>query len=171
MSYVAFQYAEALFSLALEERQLPGVKDAYDGFLAVKDQEFTHFLNHPKVTRNEKKDVLKNVVNNTVFLHFLYVLIDNHRIDLIDDCHHEFVTILNNQNKEMDVTVFSKAKLTKEELQQLQTNIGKKHNRTDRLSNVVEPTILGGIRIEYEGHVLDQTINNYLHDLKNDLTR
>lgn len=171
MSYVAFQYAEALFALAVEEGEVTTVTDTYQAFLDAKDHDVTTFLNHPKVHKQDKKDVLKKAVKNTVFLHFLYVLIDNQRIDLIDDCFDEYVKIVNNQDKVMDVTVYSQNPLTKEELVSLQQSIGKKHSRKVRLENVIDGSILGGIRIEYEGHILDQTINNYLHSLRNDLTR
>lgn len=171
MSYVAFQYAEALFALAHEEHQLDTVQQTYQQFLDGMDQDIIKFLNHPKITRQEKKDVLSNAVDHTIFRHFLFVLIDNGRIDLLDDCHHELMAIIDAQNKQMEVVVYSPKKMTKAELDQLQTNIGQKHNRKVRISNVIDTSILGGIRIEYEGHVLDQTINHYLHALKSDLSK
>jgi len=171
MSYVAFQYAEALFSLAVEENQLNDVLASFKQFLKLQDEEVTTFLTHPKVTKDEKKEVLKTVVKNTVFLHFLYVVIDNSRIDLIADCYKEFSTILDNQHKLMDVFVYSHKALTKEELEDLKLSIGKKHNRTVTIENVVDPHIVGGIRIEFDGYIFDQTINHYLHELKNNLTK
>ena len=71
----------------------------------------------------------------------------------------------------MHVVVYSGTKLSESELQQLQDNLSKKHNRNVTLDNVVDASILGGIKIEYEGNVLDQTINHYLHSLKSSLTR
>jgi F-type H+-transporting ATPase subunit delta len=171
MSYVAFQYAEALFSLSREEHQLTEVEQAYRQFLDGLDKDIMKFLNHPKITRQSKKDVLAEAVNQTVFKHFLYVLLDNARIDLLEDCYEEFTTIINDQNKSMKVVVYSQQEMTTTELDKLQHNIGKKHNRKVSISNVVDRSILGGIRIEYEGHVLDQTINHYLHALKSDLSK
>ncbi|QMS85425.1 ATP synthase F1 subunit delta [Candidatus Xianfuyuplasma coldseepsis] len=171
MSYVAFQYAEALFSLALESKQLDSLQEVYDGFLEAQDSDIHIFLNHPKIKKSEKKEVLKNAIEHPLFIHFLYVLIDNNRVDLLDDVYRELQTIINNQHKVMYATVYSRVALTKTELENLQTSIGKKHQRTVTLENVVDPSIIGGVRIEYEGHVLDQTINNYLHSLQNDLSK
>lgn len=171
MSYVAFQYAEALFSFALESQQISEVKTAYNEFLNLKDSTVTKFLNHPKVTKDEKKEVLKTVVTNTAFLHFLFVLLDNSRMELIEDCFLEFSTIIQNQQKVLDVQVYSQKALTGEELNDLKINIGKKHNRTVTIENIVDSTIVGGLRIEYDGYVLDQTINRYLYDLKHNLTK
>jgi len=171
MSYVAFQYAEALFTLAVEEQQLDAVAIAFDQFIKLKDEEVTHFLDHPKVTKDQKKDVLKTVVSNSVFLHFLYVIVDNSRMELIVDCAKEFNTIVQNQHKLMDVQVYSQKPLTAEELHDLKVSIGTKHNRTVTIENVVDPKIVGGIRIEFDGYVFDQTINHYLHELKHNLTK
>lgn len=171
MSYLAFQYAEALFATALEQNVLDAVGQEYKSFLAALDGDIKHFLLHPKVTKEEKKKVLETVTNETVFRHFLFVLIDNHRIQLLEDIHQEFTTILNNQHNVMEATVYSPKPLSPTELANLQESIGKKHNRTVTLSNVIDDKIVGGLRVEYEGHVLDQTINHYLASLKNTLTK
>lgn len=171
MDYVAFQYAEALFSLAQEEQQTITVQTAFNQFLHEMDESFTQLLNHPKVTKAQKKEVLGHIVDNTIFLHFLFVLLDNSRINKIKDCYDEFQLILNNQHKIMDVQVYSKKALSSKEVDAICTNIGKKHNRTVTIKNIVDPHILGGLRIEYDGNVLDQTINHYLQSLKSSLTK
>ena len=71
----------------------------------------------------------------------------------------------------MSAFVYSGVALEDSEMKQLQDNLGKKHNRNVTLENVVDPSILGGIKIEFEGNVLDQTINHYLHSLKSSLTK
>lgn len=171
MSYLAFQYAEALFALALEDQVLDDVHSEFSNFLDALDSDVMHFLNHPKVTKEEKKAVLDKVVKQPVFRHFLYVVIDNSRMQHMTDMYNEFTAIVNNQNNHMEATVFSPKPLTKQELANLEASIGKKHNRDVTLTNVVDPTIVGGLRVEYEGHVLDQTINHYLANLQGTLTK
>ncbi len=171
MSHIAFQYAEALFQLAHEEDRVESLHAHYQALSEGLDEDIRRFLRHPKIGKNDKKEILAQAVDDSLLRHFLFVLVDNVRIDLLDDCLHELTTIINNQNRVMDVTVHSQHALSSADLKTLQANIGKKHNRTVRLENVVDPSIIGGIRIEYEGHVLDQTINHYLHALKHNLTK
>lgn len=171
MSYVAFQYAEALFSLSVEEKQVEDVYKNFDAFVQAQDEDIYSFLTHPNVSKTDKKEVLSKVVDHTLVRNFLNVLIDNSRIELLEDCFNEFKTIYDNQNKVMSVVVYSGVKMQDNELKQLQDNLSKKHNRNVTLNNVVDPSILGGIKIEYEGNVLDQTINHYLHSLKSSLTK
>jgi F-type H+-transporting ATPase subunit delta len=171
MSYVAFQYAEALFSLSVDEKQLEDVYKAFNAFTQAQDKDIYSFLNHPKVSKNQKKEVLSKAIDNTLVKNFMNVLIDNSRIELLEDCFNEFKTIYNNQHKAMSAFVYSGVALEDSEMKQLQDNLGKKHNRNVTLENVVDPSILGGIKIEFEGNVLDQTINHYLHTLKSSLTK
>lgn len=171
MSYLAFQYAEALFALSLEQDIIADIQTEFSHFLEALDDDIMHFLQHPKVTKEEKKAVLEKVVDHPVFKHFLFVVIDNSRMNYMSDMYHELTTIINNQQKHMEATVFSPKPLTKTELANLQQSIGQKHNRDVTLNNVVDSSIVGGLRVEYEGHVLDQTINQYLTKLKGTLTK
>ena len=171
MSYVAFQYAEALFSLSAEEKQTESVYTSFDAFVQALDEDIYSFLNHPKVSKRNKKEVLSKAIENTLVKNFMNVLIDNSRVELLEDCFNELKKIYDNQNKVMSVFVYSGIKLDDNEMKQLQLNLSKKHNRNVTLKNVVDPSIIGGIKIEFEGNVLDQTINHYLHSLKSSLTK
>jgi F-type H+-transporting ATPase subunit delta len=171
MSYVAFQYAEALFSLAFEENRVEDIRSTFQQFIESQDEEISNFLNHPKVTTKAKKEIIGKVMEDSLFVNFVNVLLDNNRIDFIEDIYNEFNTIVDNQNKVMNAFVYSNRPLTKTELMKLNDNLSKKHNRTVKLENIVEPNIIGGLRVEFEGNVLDETINNYLQSLKRNLTK
>ena len=171
MSYIAFQYAEALFALAHEEKQVESVLESFNAFVSAQDAEIYKFLNHPKIINKVKKEVLSTALTNSLFKNFVFVLIDNSRIDYLNDCLDEYKIIVDAQNKVMNVFVYSSKKLTKIEAQELVNNLSKKHNRKVKLENIVEKTILGGLRIEFEGNILDETINSYLASLRNNLTK
>ena len=171
MSYVAFQYGEALFSLALERNELDTVLEEFSAFESSIDEDIYKFLNHPKITKKNKKDIISKAVTNKLVLHLAYVLIDNLRIDMITDVLKEYKKLYDNQNKVLKVEVYVNRKLTKEQESQLITNLKKKLNRNVELLSIVDETIVGGMRVEYEGMVLDETINNYLQSLKANLLK
>lgn len=171
MSYVAKQYSEALFGLAFEEQQVDELLSEFKRFNAAIDEDIFKFLNHPKISKQNKKEIIDQSVDNTLLKHFIYVLIDNSRIDLLEDSLSEFEKYVRNQNKVLEVKAFSGKSLTSEQKTKLAESLSKKHNRKIELENIVDKSIVGGIRIEYEGMVLDDTINNYLHGLKANLTK
>jgi len=171
MSYVAFQYAEALFSLAHEENKVDEVLNEFEAFVNAQDNDVYNFLNHPKVSNKDKKGVISKVIKNSIVKNFIYVLIDNVRIEYLEDCLDEFKVIIDNQNKVMNVTVYSNKLLPIIDLNKLKNNLAMKHNRKVNIENLVDENIIGGLRIEFEGNILDDTINNYLTTLKNNLTK
>ena len=171
MNYVAFQYAEALFGLALESNQVEKTFADFKDVNEALDTEIYKFLIHPKITKGDKKDLMAKFIRNDLLKRFVFVLIDNSRIELLDDTLLEFGKIVDNQNKVMKVQVFSHKLLTPEQSKQLNANLEKKHNRKIELENIVDRSIVGGLRIEFEGMILDDTINNYLHSLKANLTK
>lgn len=170
MGYVAFQYAEALFSLALEKNQVDLIHDGLKAIDVIQDEDVYKFLNHPKVHKRDKKKVFEKGLENQLLKNFMFVLIDNNRIDLIVEVLDEYQKLVDNQNKIMNVTVFSQKLLSISDLNKLKNNLAMKHGRKVKIENVVDETIIGGLRIEYEGNVMDNTINNYLETLKHNLT-
>ena len=171
MNYVAFQYAEALFSLANESSQVEKILTEFQMFGKALDTEIYNFLIHPKITKKDKKEIISKTIKNDLFKWFVFVLIDNSRVDLLEESLLEFEKIVNNQNKIMKVQVYSHKELSSEQKKQLVINLEKKHNRKIELENIVDRSIVGGLRIEFEGMILDDTINNYLQSLKANLTK
>ena len=171
MNYIAFQYAEALFGLANETSQITKVFTELNIIKDSFDDEIYQFLIHPKIKKQDKKDIVAKVINNDLVKRFVFVLIDNSRIEILNDTLEEFEKLIDNQNKVMKVQVYSHKLLSPEQKKQLATNLEKKHNRKIELENIVDRSIVGGLRIEFEGMILDDTINNYLHSLKANLTK
>ena len=171
MNYVAFQYAEALFGLANESKDITKVHAEFMVLNEAFDAEIYRFLNHPKIKKKDKKAIIDKIINNDLLRRFVFVLIDNSRIEFLDEILIEFEKIVDNQNKVMKVQVFSSKKLLPEQVKKLSVNLEKKHNRKIELDNIVDKSIVGGLRIEFEGMILDDTINNYLHNLKANLTK
>lgn len=171
MGYIAFQYAEALFNLAVETKQVDSLLSDYKTIDTVVDKDIQKFLNHPKISKKDKKEIIQNSIENGLLMRFMFVLIDNSRIELLHECLSEFKKINNKKNKVMNVEVFSSKKLTKEQIDQLVENLSKKHNKKVNLENIVDLNIVGGLRVEYDGMILDETINNYLDNLKFKLTK
>lgn len=171
MSYVAFQYSEALFSLALEQKALDSVLTEFSAFIEGLDDEIYTFLNHPKITKKDKKEIVSKAISHSLLKNFIFVLIDRSRIDLLDDTLVEYKKLYDNQHKVLKVSVYSNKVLSDKQQANLIESLEAKNNRKVELNNVVDETIVGGLRIEYEGMVLDDTINNFLHSLKSNLTK
>jgi len=169
MKTVAGEYALALFGLAKEKGQevellelLQSAKESFD------DDVMRFFLN-PKVTKVQKKDVIDKVIENSLLKHLFYVLIDHQRMNVLEQLVTSYQTYLSSSQKLMVVEVVSGKILDSKTLLNIKANLEKEHSRVVTIQNRVDHSILAGIRIEYDGFVVDRTVNRYLADMTQSL--
>ncbi len=169
MTGIAYQYALAVFSLAEETSRHEEFKQVLASFAESADEDMYKFFAHPKIERSQKIALLNETVSDTLLSNFLKVLVENDRFELLDAIVMAYQDILDNLHKVMQVTVFSKEKLSKENIAKIEAKLEKAYQRKVEFEFVIEDTIIGGIRIEFEGNVIDETINKQLDELKSSL--
>ncbi len=170
MTGIAHQYALAVFLLAKEIDKELVFKDLLDKFSWGLDEETYKFFAHPKISKIEKREMLEKVVEDKLLLNFLKVLVDNDRFSIIQAVVVAYQVILDELNKVMKVKVYSKKPLTKTNLEKISKKLQNTYNRNIKIEVEIENTIIGGFRIEFEGNVIDETINKQLDDLKSSLS-
>ena len=171
MDYVALQYAEALFDLAIERKQVNDIQKKFEALLEVLDSDFYTFMGHPTIKNKDKQALIDQIIQDTLLKHLCYVLVDNHRIDLLGDVYEAFEVLTDEMDQVMKVDVYSKKPLSSEEKTKLITSLEKRFSKAVALHNIVEEGIIGGIRLEYKGAVLDDTVNHYFKNLQTRLTK
>ncbi|MBN2504454.1 MAG: ATP synthase F1 subunit delta [Bacilli bacterium] len=169
MKTVQEEYAQALFQIALEMKKIDTVEVAYSTFIKAFDTSVRKFFLHPKVSRQEKKDVLTSSVADDLLRHFLFVLIDNERMDIVGNCYYAFNEMIDRMQSVKRATVFSRDKLSDAKLTSIGKELEKKYNQKIEITAKIDPEILSGFRIEIDGFVIDATANRKLADLKNSL--
>ncbi len=170
MTGIAHQYALAVFSLAKESKREFDFIDGLNGFVSGLSEETYKFFAHPKITKAEKKAVLETVIKDLLLLHFVKVLIDNDRFSIIEPICLSYKDILDDLNKIMKVTVISNKKLTESNLDRITNKLKKTYHRNIVIQTQLDPTIVGGFRIEFDGNIIDETINKQLAQLKASLS-
>lgn len=169
MAGIAKQYALAVFSLAKEEKRCEDFLDSLKNFVNQTDEETLNFFRHPKISREIKKGTLDKAVSDNLVKNLLKVLIDNDRFDLISDISDAYQEILDEINQVMKVMVYSKEPLTKQNINKIKKRLNTDYQRIVEIVELKDETILGGFRLEFEGNVIDETINRKLDDLQSSL--
>lgn len=170
MTGIAHQYALAVFSLAKDSKQELKFLDSLNGFVSNLTEETYKLFAHPKISKSEKKDLLENIVKDKLLLNFIKVLIDNDRFSMIEAISFAYRDIIDELNKVMKVTVISNKKLTETNLDRIKKKLNKTYHRNIEIETVLDSSILGGFRIEFDGNIIDETINQQLADLKASLS-
>ncbi len=171
---IAFEYANALFELATKENKHEIVSDEYSLFLKlIKDNpDFLKILTFPNIVKDEKKETIKKTLVgfDDLLLNFFYVLIDNNRMDIVEEIGQEFAKMEREYNNVTKVDVYTAIKLTKEELKEVEVKLSNIITNTQILiNNIEDPSLIGGMKAVYEGKEIDFSLNKKLNDLKKNL--
>ena len=166
---LAKQYALALFSLASEKKIEKEIKSEYKQLLEAFDDLTWKFFLDPRIEDEDKKKLIEKSVKNKLLINFFKTVIDNKRINSIKDIFESYKLLLNDSKNIAEVKVFTKNSLSKANKERLKNKFSSKYNKKIIINEVIKPNIVGGIRIEYRGQVLDQTINAFLDELKSSL--
>lgn len=169
MTGIAYQYALAVFSLADDAGKSETFKDNMTIFAKSVDEEAMKFFTHPKIDKAQKHVVIEQAVEDKLLVDFLKVLVDNDRFLLLDAICMAYQEILDNIHKVMNVTIYSASSLSEKNLKKIESKLAKDYGRTIQSETIIDPAIVGGIRIEFEGNVIDQTINKQINDIKSSL--
>ncbi len=169
MTDIAYQYALAVFSLADEAKKAEDFKVKLSQFVEEMDDEQHKFFSHPKIDKRDKIAIVERVVKDQLLKNFIKVLIDNDRVSLIEAILVSYQEILDTIHKVMQVQVYSGKAISKENIEKIKAKLSKSYNRNIEINTKIDTAIIGGYRVEFEGNVIDETINRQLDNLKSNL--
>jgi len=168
---VAKRYAQALFSTAQRHDVIPSVEDdlAAIANLLKNDPAFRDFLFSPKVSRDDKTKIIEKLFSDRVTILTMYLLrllLTKRRETEIEGIREEYEALRRGHAKAVLVTFSSAEELPDDQRKKLVEKTKKLTGRTVEPSFVVEPALMGGVKIEYEDFMLDGTIRGNLEKLR-----
>ena len=168
---ISLEYAEALFTLAMEESAAEEyladvriVRDIFEG-----ERELLDLLRSPNLTREEKESVIDSVFGGALKEHtvsLLKLLSERGRAELIPLCLNDFERLYNEVNKVVLAEVTSAVELTDEEKARLKGSLEKKTGHRVELVCRVDKDILGGIIVRTDDLVLDGSLKHEIRRVK-----
>lgn len=170
----AARYANALFELALEANKI----DAFDEevkFVAATcdgDKEFFAVLNHPQISGDEKMKVLesafKGKISDEIIGLFSVVFKKNREAELIDILQ-KFIEKVEEHKGIVTAKVSSAKPLSEKQITDIKEKLSQNLNKQVFIEAVVEPSLIGGVCIAVDGHVIDGTIKSQIAEMKKQL--
>lgn len=172
---VAKRYAEALFRLGEEKntldeltRELRVVREVFQDN---KKQIYT-FLEHPRIKSEQKKLFLHGVLQGMQIdvVHMLQLLVERHRIAVTPSMIDHFIQLVNDAKGTAEATVYSVQELSEGEKEALKKNLEKRFNKkTVELENVVDTSIMGGLKIRVGNTIFDGSLSGKLQRIERDI--
>jgi F-type H+-transporting ATPase subunit delta len=170
---IARRYAAALYQVSVEDAAVEEIEDELAALAKGTSDgpDVRRFLAHPLVPRETKSAFLTTAFPETSnrMKNFLELLIHNRRETYLDLIYDEFVNIRLTGEGRIQVTVTAAQALSAEDRDRVRERLENALKRPVQLEEVIDERMLGGVRIEAAGHVLDGTIRARLSELRKQL--
>ena len=171
MTQIGNVYGEALYSLAREEnlsdavlQELKLLRNAFD-----QEPDFVRLLASPALPKAERCQILDKSFRNQVhpyLLNFLKILTENSYIRHFSDCCKSYVGHYNQDNGILPVTAVTAVALTNAQKEKLSSKLSAITGKTVALHNKIDPAVLGGVRLDYDGVRMDDTVSHRLESIR-----
>ena len=176
MTEVGNVYGESLYELAKEENLTKLIGDQ----LAVLQQafrqepDFIRLLSSPKLTKTERCQILDDSFRGRVhgyLLNFLKILTEKGYMRYFSDCCDAYTEHYDQDTGILRVDAVSAVELTDAQKEKLMQKLSRITGKEIALRNRIDPAVLGGIRLDYDGQRLDDTVSHRLDAIRNVLNK
>ena len=171
MSQIAANYAQALYSLAREEAQTKQILDEMTALDSAFSQEpgFLRMLSAPNISKEQRCAILDDSFRGTVHayvLNFLKILTEKGYMRYFSDCCDAFAALYNQDNGILPVTAVTAIALSTEQTEKLTAKLAAITGKHVELINRIDPSCLGGVRLDYDGQRLDDTVSHRMATIR-----
>ena len=166
-------YGLALYSLALDLNKVEELKEEMKKWEDIfhENEEFLSVLNSAFLGKEERKKILeKTCVGMDVnILHLFFVVIDNGHIVYLFDIIDSFISYCNEHLGIKEGIIFSTTHLDTNTIHQIEIKISKLENRKVYLRNLIDKSLIGGIKVVIGDHIYDGSLKNRLREVRKHL--
>ena len=171
MTQIGSVYGEALYELACSE----GLDKAILDELKVLDESFhqepgfVKLLCSHSVSKQERCQVLDDSFRgkvNQYLLNFLKILTEKGYMHHFTHCCEAYTRHYNEYHNILSVRAVTAVPLTDKQAQALTQKLTRMTGKTILLENRVDATCLGGVRLDYDGRRLDDTICHRMESIR-----
>ena len=171
MTEVGNVYGLSLYQLAKDEalaktigEELSVLQEAFQA-----EPDFIRLLSSPNLTKAERCQILDQSFRGKVHpyvLNFLKILTEKGYMRHFADCCASYAQQYNEDNGILSVTAVTAVALTDAQRDKLAEKLHKLTGKEIQLRGRIDPTILGGIRLDYDGRRVDDTLAHRLDAIR-----
>jgi F-type H+-transporting ATPase subunit delta len=172
LATIARPYAEALFKASGSDLAAAAAWLDSLGVIA-EDAQLLQFAANPKATAEQVFDLVAAIVPTTLptqAQNFLRTVISNGRLSVLPEIATQFRALKNAQSGSSDAVVYSPFPMDSTALASVLVMLEKRFARKLNASVVLEPELIGGIRVVVGDEVLDTSVKARLEQMKVALT-
>ncbi len=167
MTQIAVTYAQALYDLARDEnlteeilKQLQALRESFSA-----EPDFVRLLSTPGLSKEARCGILDDSFRgkvHTYVLSFMKLLVEKSYIRHFEDCCKAYKNDYNEDHGILPVLAVTAVALSEAQAKKLTDKLASITGKTVELTNRVDPAVLGGVRLDYDGKRFDGTVKNRL---------
>lgn len=165
---IARPYAEAAFSLALEQQALPSWADALERIAAVASNPIARELvGNPALTAQQVADVIVDSAGGLTDdqRRFVRTAAENERLGVMPEVSTLFQKLRHAHEGSLDAVIQSAFPLTDAQTADIVATLEQKYGRKVNARVEVEPELIGGVAIHVGDEVMDASVRGKLAQL------
>ena len=176
MTEVGSVYGESLYELAKDEgfgkligEQLAVLQDSFR-----QEPDFVRLLSSPNLTKAERCQILDDSFRGKVhayILNFLKILTEKGYMRYFSDCCDAYTQRFDQDNGILRVDAVSAVALTAAQKDKLTQKLNRITGKEIALKNRIDPRVYGGVRLDYDGQRLDDTVSHRLDAIRDLLNK
>jgi F-type H+-transporting ATPase subunit delta len=173
LATLARPYAEALFQVAVKGDLKQAAAEAEALAAVAANPQLREFADNPKATAAQVFDVMISVVKTPLSdasKNLLRTVIDNNRLGVLPEIAAQFHALVNARSGVSDAVIYSAFAIEPAQLADVVASLEKRFNRKLNANVVIEPELIGGIRVVVGDEVLDSSVKARLEQMKVALT-
>ena len=171
MTTTSREYAEALFELAVQadvtQETSEGVETVVSALMQM--PEYRALLASPAISKEERLNALDTAFRGKIpdiLLAILRMMVSRGHVSALSGMARDYEELARGYRGESMAVVTSAVPLKEAETVALREKLEKKLARKITLQCQVNPDLIGGIRVEVDGRVIDGSIRNKLDEIK-----
>lgn len=171
---IARPYAEALFASAKPADLTPWAKQLEDLSAFFQNDELLSLANNPKLNPNDLFKLVEGLLQSKLdqgLTNFLKLLANNHRLMVLPEIAKQFVAMKNQSEGAAEAIITSAFPLEGSALKDLLASLKNRFGGKDlRPTVIVDPELIGGVRVQVGDEVLDSSIKTRLVQMQTNLS-
>ncbi|MDO8682128.1 MAG: ATP synthase F1 subunit delta [Armatimonadota bacterium] len=175
-SRITRRYVTALYDAA-EKAGVPDLVESDLGLITYTLESMPNLrdaLLQPLIPASRKKEIVSQVFQGKVHditLHYLFLIIDMDRAEVIEQTESEFIRIANERRGIIAAEVRCAVELTQEQIKRLKEKLDAYTGKKVEISLLIDESLIGGLSVKIGDTVLDGSITGYLARLKEQLLK
>lgn len=165
------RYARAIFELAQEQNLVEQIDTELGQIaqLVQSNDDLKSLLEHPVVGKEAKKQVFHKILQGQISelaQHALDFIIEKGREKNLSEIHQAYVKIANEAAGRTHATVYSAYPLSKADISAVHKRFGSLLQKDVEIKNVVDPALIGGLKVQIGDTLYDGSISSKLESMK-----